>query len=620
MHRATFLYGLVLAPTLERADSRDNVASLYDRLCLPCHGATGGGDGPAAPLLRVFPRDFTHDAFKWRSTPSGAPPQDKDVAATIARGAGEAMPAFGAALAPSQIAALARFVRGLSARQEVAPAVHIADPPPLDAARTRRGADLWRALGCTVCHGETGRGNGSRAAELRDDRGRTARPYDLTREPARGGATPRELYRSLATGLDGTPMPSYVALSADDLWALVAFVTSIAPPTRPPPALPGEATAQVLPESAAPLETNVVEVEQKYWHRPLATQGVVPPGLAPAEASLRPDQCGRCHARQLSEWRDSLHARAFIPGTKAQLLHADARTTSFCQDCHAPLFEQRGGNAAFDDVLRDEGVACAACHLRAWKRHGAPAPSSSGRLATVNYPLQRLPLLERSDFCMSCHQHEVDDALNGKPLLDTYREWLASPYFARGVQCQNCHMPDREHTWRGAHDARTVRQALRIDVDPRVTRGRVDARIVLRNVGCGHQFPSTPTPAAVVTAWLVDDDGEALKATHLQYVIAREIEHTNGVWIEHFDHRIPPGESIEVTHGWSAPDDARALRVVVTFYPDRFYAGFFDQFLRGRLPDDARDLAQQAERRARASMFTIYDRTFQLRGETEERL
>lgn len=33
--------------------------ALYVASCAPCHGATGSGDGPAAPALRVRPPDLT---------------------------------------------------------------------------------------------------------------------------------------------------------------------------------------------------------------------------------------------------------------------------------------------------------------------------------------------------------------------------------------------------------------------------------------------------------------------------------------------------------------------------------------------------------------------------------
>ena len=53
----------------------------------------------------------------------------------------------------------------------------------------------------------------------------------------------------------------------------------------------------------------------------------------------------------------------------------------------------------------------------------------------------------------SCHQFTPDGfALNGKLLETTYNEWKASRFAREGVQCQDCHMPDRRHRWRGIHD------------------------------------------------------------------------------------------------------------------------------------------------------------------------
>src|SRR4029077_14559082 len=127
-----------------------------------------------------------------------------------------------------------------------------------------------------------------------------------------------------------------------------------------------------------------------------------------------------------------------------------------CQRCHAQLAEQLPGG---DVALRAEGVQCAGCHVRDWVRRGPPriAPSL---LAAPDYPREELAIYERSDLCLACHQLPPGSGAAGKPLLNTYKEWLESPYLPRGIQCQHCHMPDREHTWRGVHDATTFRQGI----------------------------------------------------------------------------------------------------------------------------------------------------------------
>jgi hypothetical protein len=48
---------------------------------------------------------------------------------------------------------------------------------------------------------------------------------------AKGGATPRDIARTLFTGLDGTPMPSYhLILDDDELWDLAYYVDSLGTP------------------------------------------------------------------------------------------------------------------------------------------------------------------------------------------------------------------------------------------------------------------------------------------------------------------------------------------------------------------------------------------------------
>ena len=42
----------------------------------------------------------------------------------------------------------------------------------------------------------------------------------------RGGGEPEVLFRRIANGIEGTPMPAATALSDDEIWALVAYVKS----------------------------------------------------------------------------------------------------------------------------------------------------------------------------------------------------------------------------------------------------------------------------------------------------------------------------------------------------------------------------------------------------------
>ena len=169
-----------------------------------------------------------------------------------------------------------------------------------------------------------------------------------------------------------------------------------------------------------------------------------------------------------------------------------------CRRCHTPLAEQRD-----DRTLGHEGVTCASCHVRAWGRNGPPNVAPS--LASLpGYPLTEMSIYERSDFCMACHQLPPRTAVAGKPLLNTYKEWLEGPYMRRGIQCQSCHMPNREHQWLGVHDRDTFRQAIRLAVTATRSGGVVHVTAELANIGAGHDLPTTTTPAAWLRIELLD--------------------------------------------------------------------------------------------------------------------
>jgi cytochrome c oxidase cbb3-type subunit 2 len=66
---------------------------------------------------------------------------------------------------------------------------------------------------------------------MKDDRELPIAVPDFTRWPLKRAYEPQALFRTIATGLSGTPMPSYSdALEPDEMWALVRYLESLAPP------------------------------------------------------------------------------------------------------------------------------------------------------------------------------------------------------------------------------------------------------------------------------------------------------------------------------------------------------------------------------------------------------
>jgi hypothetical protein len=344
--------------------------------------------------------------------------------------------------------------------------------------------------------------------------------------------------------------------------------------------------------------------EVAVFGEPVAPQGSPPPSLAPAQASLHARQCARCHAGQAREWETSLHRGAASPGVLAQTEYGMASDErAGCLRCHAPLAEQAG-----DPALRGDGVSCAGCHVRGWVRRGPPSVAPQ-LLPVPGYPVVTVGLYERADFCLPCHQLPPRTAVAGRPLLDTYREWLDGPYLPRGVQCQHCHMANREHAVLGIHDPATFRQGIELTASAHRRAGAITAVATLANIGAGHDLPTTPTPAVWLSITLVDARGRAIAGATDRRRIGRDIWF-DGTWHERADTRIPPGEATVFARAWAAgrTAEATAARVTVEVHPDEFYERFYAEKLAGTLAPAQRALYEQAQARARGSHYVAEQR------------
>jgi hypothetical protein len=205
---------------------------------------------------------------------------------------------------------------------------------------------------------------------------------------------------------------------------------------------------------------------------------------------------------------------------------------------------------------------------------------------------------------MPCHQLPPRTAVNGKPLLNTYKEWLEGPYMARGIQCQHCHMPNREHTWLGIHDRDTVRQGMRATATARRTDGVVTVVATLANIGAGHFLPTTATPALVWRIELLDDTGTPITGARDERRIGRVVVYDGG-WQEVSDTRIPPGETATMARAWKAGRTAQATtaRVTIDVHPDAHYETLYSERLAAKLPAATRSAYETALSRARGSRY-----------------
>ncbi len=364
-----------------------------------------------------------------------------------------------------------------------------------------------------------------------------------------------------------------------------------------------------------------------YWSHAIATKGEAPDHWSALEKSLKPEACAQCHLEQFAAWKKSLHAHAYSPGLIGQFPGmGHVQGNDDCLKCHAPLKEQKYRSnqemlsslksklqhpAGFPEngelngpnlPLRHAGVTCAACHVRGWQRFGPP-PRATGAVGKVggeaHSGFTAIKGFERSNFCASCHQFPQTYAINGKPLENTVKEWQQSRFAREGVHCQNCHMPDRRHEFRGIHDPEMTRKGLDFNLE----RKGNGASLTITSRWIGHAFPTYVTPKVTVLAEAVDRNGEVLQ--QWQWEIIREVYFDDG-WKEKRDSRLLPGESrsFEVPQ---VPAGTCRVRYRVNVIPDHFYKGVYKGLLDGTLEGDAEALIRQAARHADANDYLLYE-------------
>lgn len=385
-----------------------------------------------------------------------------------------------------------------------------------------------------------------------------------------------------------------------------------------------------------------------YWQRPIPLQGPPPTSFTVKEASLRPEACGGCHERQYADWKTTVHSRAMGPGPWGQIIDLIRRgpaEANLCMTCHGPLGEQipfvagtrSNGEAAheknpqLDPQLQLQGITCAACHVRRHQRFGPPKGEGG---SAASYPpgmpnhggVQRTPHFEKAEFCKDCHQFDPEYSIlvNGKPLQDTYREWRQSEWGKAGAACQECHMPNRRHLWKGIHDPESVKGALRIEAQLKPSSfapgNSLELDVEVTNAAVGHKFPTYITPKVFVRAALLDGAEKMLPGTRQEGIIGWDARFEAGKWKEYFDTRIPPAGKLRQTFRWSRSGQATKVRAWVEVHPDHFYhVHFYPAYLQDRdLTPEGRKLVEKAYRESGRTAYRIFDQVIPLNGPVPE--
>ncbi|MFQ5519490.1 MAG: multiheme c-type cytochrome [Mariprofundus sp.] len=368
-----------------------------------------------------------------------------------------------------------------------------------------------------------------------------------------------------------------------------------------------------------------------YWDNPSASPDESQHHWSVLEKDLSPEACAQCHSSQFNSWKKSLHADAYSSGLIGQFPAMGHVEGNNCLECHAPLQEQKYRNQpdmnqsialklkhgdGFDIEgelggkelpLRHSGVSCAVCHVRGGKRFGPPPKNSAAvgvQKGAAHGGFTATRAFEQSQFCASCHQFPQSMAINGKPLENTLVEWKQSTFSKKGVTCQQCHMPDRRHEFRGIHDAEMVRKGLEF----KLRKSKDSVIFTMISTWIGHAFPTYVTPKVIVLADALDRDGKSLR--QWRWEIVREVEYDNG-WQEKRDTRLMPGERRDFIAS-PLPEKALRVRYRVTVIPDHFYKGIYQGLLADQMTANARTHIRKASAQANRNDYLLYQQELDL--------
>jgi len=204
---------------------------VYEKRCWYCHGIEGRGDGPAAVTMFPKPRNFTRNEYKVRSTVFGSVPTDEDLFRIITSGIeGTAMP-FWSTITESERWQVVYYLKTFNEqfKKDAAPKVVSVGSVASTPDSVKRGQELFKEMKCFGCHGEDGRGNGALTVALQTQWNMPYRARDLSKSwNFKGGNATEDIYRTISTGFNETPMGSYLEkLSDEDRWHVAHYVKSV---------------------------------------------------------------------------------------------------------------------------------------------------------------------------------------------------------------------------------------------------------------------------------------------------------------------------------------------------------------------------------------------------------
>lgn len=210
-----------------------NGKQIFEKRCYYCHGLEGAGDGPVVPRLDPKPRNFRDAHFKFRTTPFNTLPTEEDLFRTITKGVpGTAMPFFSSLLSDSERRDVIAYIKTFNERwssEGPGTPLKVGSAPATTPETLKHGEEVFKKAKCFVCHGEDGRGNGPITNTMRNEWGFQYKARNFTKGWLfKRGNTVEDIFTTISTGLNGTPMGSFVnLLTEEERWHVAQFVKSL---------------------------------------------------------------------------------------------------------------------------------------------------------------------------------------------------------------------------------------------------------------------------------------------------------------------------------------------------------------------------------------------------------
>ena len=243
---------------------------VFEMNCASCHGPKGGGNGFCADFLTPRPRNFTAGVFRFKTTPGSALPTDADLFRTVSLGLrGTPMPPWKFLLPEGDRWAVVAYVKTLVPEfdnQKAGTPVNLGSAPgQITADRVKQGGQLYMDAGCNKCHGDEGYGDGESADTLHDYENRPIHPRNFHKAfEFKRGHTLNDIALTIATGNNGTPMPSFQdSLEPDQIWDVAAYVMGLED-KRLAPGTASESAANSGESLGRP--DVVIKLVERAWH------------------------------------------------------------------------------------------------------------------------------------------------------------------------------------------------------------------------------------------------------------------------------------------------------------------------------------------------------------------